>query len=541
MRYIIAVNLFAESLAQATYKPISRFTMLAILLITALALILRLWNARETSLWIDDYYSIAFSTGHGMAFDRLPRGVLIESPPDYTSLQSAKPILNIWTSLDGEPNPPLYYFLLRIWREVLHYAHFDTDFSMRFLSIVLGVVAVPLAFDVCRSLSRDDTLSLFAASIVALAAPHISVSMDLRAYALLSTLLVLAAAAVLRLHNSGPTFPRLLTIALCVLGGMLSHYYAIGGCFAIGVFGIICLRPASRRLVLLALFLAGVIYSIIWLPFLFTQSLGIARHSYLFDVEPDPIWQTFRRLLLLPLRLLGEPTPGSFIPASLFALAVLVLPTLLMRTRRVVILPYLAVALPILVVLCRDLIDTTYQLYVLRFTAACVPMLAVLVALLVPGRARYLLPAAVVMYQLISLPTFLSTGRESFRALGDFYNTHQSQSQLVVYLHPKPGRDLPMLYHLTTYHHHGPAKLPVLLIEGTVTDEHRDIVSRFDTVLLVRAWDHPIQDAQLLPDYREVAARYESFGGVIRLMQQMPTIPVEAAPATKTTRPNFTK
>jgi mannosyltransferase len=113
---------------------LSRNRSIAILLVclTLLAFALRLYRLDYQPLWGDESFSIQFSA-HEV-------GWLIPS------------IAHV------EPNPPLYYLLLHYWMDLLGH----TEFVTRFLSLLFGVLSVPLIYQLGRSAGQPKVGALAA-------------------------------------------------------------------------------------------------------------------------------------------------------------------------------------------------------------------------------------------------------------------------------------------------------------------------------------------------------------------------------------------
>lgn len=97
-----------------------------------LAFAVRVWSSTAQSLWRDEVDAIRFAT-------------------------RALPALLETFRQPGE-NGPLFYLLLRPWLAL----HGQSEFALRYLSVVLGVLAVPLTYLVARRLLRycDRTVPL---------------------------------------------------------------------------------------------------------------------------------------------------------------------------------------------------------------------------------------------------------------------------------------------------------------------------------------------------------------------------------------------
>jgi uncharacterized membrane protein len=87
-------------------------------------------------------------------------------------------ILQALTSADV--SPPLYYFLLHFWERL-----WPGDWSLRFLSVVIGLAFIPAVYWVGRKLF-DPNVALLAAFVAAMSPHHIIVARTVRMYAILS-------------------------------------------------------------------------------------------------------------------------------------------------------------------------------------------------------------------------------------------------------------------------------------------------------------------------------------------------------------------
>ena len=85
------------------------------LLILAVATALRCYAVGRASLSTDELFSFWISTGHGL--DAIPRDVLLSHPPDITGYDDAPLWWHVFGAMRLETHPPLYFLLLRFWRE----------------------------------------------------------------------------------------------------------------------------------------------------------------------------------------------------------------------------------------------------------------------------------------------------------------------------------------------------------------------------------------------------------------------------------------
>ncbi|MCB8985786.1 MAG: glycosyltransferase family 39 protein [Ardenticatenaceae bacterium] len=120
-------------------------------------------------------------------------------------------------------HPPLYYLLLRGWRELAG----ETEFGLRALSAFAGLLVVPLAI----SLARDPKSKirnpkwLLVGVITAVSPPLIYYSQEARMYALLGLLAALSTWLLFRIWDLG--FRKVLVVAyvLTAVAGLYTHYF----------------------------------------------------------------------------------------------------------------------------------------------------------------------------------------------------------------------------------------------------------------------------------------------------------------------------
>jgi Dolichyl-phosphate-mannose-protein mannosyltransferase len=485
--------------------------------VVVIAICARLWFMHGIALWIDDYHSISFSTGHGWAVDSLPRNTLIHAAPDLVTLANAKPVWSVWTSLDSEPNPPLYFLLLRVWREI----GFDFPVGMRLLSIGFSVLSILLLFDAARHQLLSPTRCILAALLLAVANIFISTSVDLRAFAMLTCLVAGILSVISRTELRGPSRLRLalLTLLPCLM--MLSHYYALPICVATGLYVLWRFQGAVRLKLLGCLVASGVLWSLVWGSVLVTQSLGTERHFYMVDTTPNHTLVTIQRALTLPMRLLAEVVPSSLWIAAVAGVMLVILSMVRVRKQPIILLCLLVVILPIVMLFVRDLLDTTFQLFLVRFTVATTPALVLMIALVLPGRAGLLLQSSLIAYSLLGLTNqSFTNARENYTAMGNFYALQIQQADLVVFTHPKEQSDLAMLYYVMTYHAGGAPRVPVLLSQRMPTADDVALVRPFKRVLIVRGWGPDNVESQFVPGYRLVHRFNEAFIGGILVVER---------------------
>lgn len=119
--------------------------------LTAVGLLLRLYNLGYNSLWLDEASTLTFAR---------------------------QSLAGIWASTaGGEFNPPLFY-----WMEHIMLVFGDSEFLLRLLPALLGVLTIPIFYFVGATF-RDKNTGIIAAALLTFAPFHIMYSQEARAYA----------------------------------------------------------------------------------------------------------------------------------------------------------------------------------------------------------------------------------------------------------------------------------------------------------------------------------------------------------------------
>ena len=171
----------------------------SLLTITLLAFALRTWQLGAQSLWYDEGVSWYLAT-------RLPLSEMLW-----------------WTATDIQP--PFYYLLLRPWLLLAG----ESEFALRFPSLLFGVLSVPLLAVVARRLYGPRP-GLGAGLLAAVAPLYVWYAQEARMYTLLTFLGLLSSYLLLRVldqraHSARrcPLLAYILTSALA----LYTHYFAI--------------------------------------------------------------------------------------------------------------------------------------------------------------------------------------------------------------------------------------------------------------------------------------------------------------------------
>jgi mannosyltransferase len=164
----------AATAQQLTETKISRLLLAALLLIIALGASLRVAKLGVESIWLDEAYSIQITHGS-------PASIIAETAKDV--------------------HPPLYYFALHYWMQMLG----DSEFSTRLLSALFGTLAI-IAMYKLAALLFDKPTGLLAALLLALSQFQIEFSQEARMYTLLTLLSLLSLYSYIKLLTGKSRF-----------------------------------------------------------------------------------------------------------------------------------------------------------------------------------------------------------------------------------------------------------------------------------------------------------------------------------------------
>jgi dolichyl-phosphate-mannose-protein mannosyltransferase len=391
---------------------IAQYVGLALILI--LAALLRIRALTRYSLTYDELGSLETAAGRGQVHLTLPRNSLLRPPPVVTSLIGAEPVWKVAVVMQSDVHPPLYFILLRLWQDIFG----DSDEAARGLSVVAGVAAVALIFDVGRWWGGT-TVGLWAALLMAVAQPQINLSQDARPYAL-ATLLVLAAAdALVRIEQLGNNRRRSIALGMSLAAACLTHYFVLPAVLAFGVYALLRLRP--RVWLIFAGAAGGVI--VLWGYSLWQQRKNFTDPwmYWMNDTDPHHFAATLKRAAGLPLRFLADPIADrATMLASCGAAVLYTLPWLLLRQRRGMILTGLWLIGCAGLAMGLDLLRGTNQLTWVKYTVVGAPAVYLMLPAIGRGWIGHAVAAAAVLFCVMNLrqayPTDDGVGFKTFAA-----------------------------------------------------------------------------------------------------------------------------
>jgi hypothetical protein len=171
---------------------------LGLVAITLLAFALRLVRLDFQPLWWDEGYSVFFATRDF--------GTMLER-----------------TAIDI--HPPLYYALMQVW--IFFFG--KSDIALRWLSVFIGVAAIPLIYLLAKKLF-DARIALIAALLLAISPFHIYYSQEVRMYGLVTLLGLASFYLCIQLIEMTPGKPKTFIVALAYIlataAALYTQYYA---------------------------------------------------------------------------------------------------------------------------------------------------------------------------------------------------------------------------------------------------------------------------------------------------------------------------
>jgi mannosyltransferase len=187
---------------------------LFLLLILLLALTLRVFHLDTQSIWYDEGLSIQIAA---------------QDPAQAIALSATT------------DHPPLHTLLLGGWMRVAG----ESDFTVRYLSVLCGVLVVALTYALGRR--YDERAGLIAAGLMALAPLAVYYSQETRGYMLLTALILIATLAALRLLKGDRRKRTWLAYIAAMALALYTHYFAAFAWAAITVGYMVLDLRGSRK------------------------------------------------------------------------------------------------------------------------------------------------------------------------------------------------------------------------------------------------------------------------------------------------------
>ena len=524
-------------------RGFASWVLLAILAASAAA---RLWGITAQGFWHDELFSMELSTGRGYADYHLPRDAVIDSPPDLETLRGAPPWWKIWTNMNEDTHPPLYFMALRAWRTALG----DAEAVVRGFSALWSVAAVYLVYVLGRE-TLGWPAGLWAAAMTALAAPQVLYGQEARDYSMVLAISLATCLALLGIERRGPSAWRLAAVGAGTCAMVLTHYFAAAAAAAMGLYALVMLRGRARAGVVAAMAAAAVVFVATWGPFMLQQRAAFADVNPMHETPGGHGIRTLLRAAVTPLQHFVGVAPAPRIEAlgpgvvdAVVAVAgVLYAGALVLSIRRRhLLLWWIWAAAPIALLTVLDLTRTAGQLTLIKYTLLAAPGIFLWVAgaatpcVSRPGVIlRVLPPLAGTVLCAAFLPAAYLPWRGDWAAVARFVSTHERPGDVTVIFGASYVRRTPGWIYLGVSHYlpGGRAAWPgaVVLLDGAISPEVLERVRRGGhAVLLAESAD--VTPSKVLPGCRVVSS--EEFGNAAGAWElEWPAPEPEIAPAPK--------
>jgi uncharacterized membrane protein len=324
----------------------------------------------------------------------------------------------------------------------------DTDYGGRLFSVLASLIAIAILFDTVR-LQSGLAPAVWAGLLMATSLPQVEHARLTRSYTLLIAIALLAVNLVVRIQRLGASRQRLICLGAAILATLMTHYFSVGALLGLLVY---CLwnMTDKRRQLLTAFASAGMVFAIIWGPWMWQQ-----RHLFATD-DPSTLFltgdtahhtrDTIVRSLMDPVHMLFPLSDSGVLGMLAMAGgAILVLAPFLPGVRRknsLLTLWSLWIVGTIAIVAALDFFRGTDHLLHVRYTILAGPAVCALIPGLfaVPGRWRSILhPVAALAFTgcLWSLPDVYNYEEVDPRRIAADFITRPGPDDLLVFAAPQ--------------------------------------------------------------------------------------------------------
>lgn len=367
----------APSRSQAwSAAALARWSLVGTTAATLLGFVARVWSLGDASLWYDEGYSVAAAA--------------MSLPGLFATIVPA------------DNNPPLHYLFLALGIRLFGMG----EFAVRFVSLIPGVLLIPLAYATAAEVFRGHpdrraagvVAGVSAAALVSLSPYLIFYAQEARMYSQLALFALLAVWTLLWATRTGEDAPRgpwpWLAHGVAIALMLYSHYAGVLLLPALAVYALLNGARVFGRWLLAAAF--GFLLWLPWLPSALAQVRRFGTTPEYFPAElqfGDVLGQILTRFLGI------ASTPVAFVLAGALLLAALLAIVSLWRAdtalARRVVLVVLAAALPILTTAA---LATVIPKFVPRYAIAAAPALLVAAPAVLAALLWNQWPAARVVY-----------------------------------------------------------------------------------------------------------------------------------------------
>ena len=319
----------------------------------------------------------------------------------------------------------------------------------------------------------------------------------------------------------------------------MTHYFASGAAAALGLYAMLRLHGRARTFAIGSLLAAVVVFLAVWGPFIKPKDAQIGL-EWLRENPQGHVIRTLGRAAVLPVRFFAELPRGLLRLSELATIAgLLPLYLLLSGKRRDLLLPVLWVICIIGSVAMLDVVRSTYQLGISRYTLLAAPgafMLAAASLWHLRHAWRHAVPAAAVLLSAVATFRGGPFEKPDWRGLGAEIGRRVAPGELVVFAARDPARVGPLWQAqrryicVRRYTELAESVHLVLLLSAPPSDEVRrriDAAVADSQVWVVADSDPKSPDTlSVLPGYRlETGAAFGGAGALFRIVPPLPSAP----------------
>lgn len=465
--------------------------LIAILLVAAA---LRLYAVETANFWHDEFWTLELSCGRDTAHEHLPTNVLLPSLPVLTSPAEALPLWHFAGSLSEVTHPPLFFLLLRFWRDVLG----PSDMAARLLPCLASVCAIGLFYRVVRQVNGPGAAG-WACLIMALSGQQIFYAQEVRSYSLIVLLGLAALGSLIEIDQRGASPLRLGVFGLLALALVMTHYFTIGLLIGLAVYAVVRLPNRSSLQVLVALAVAALIFAAVWGPFMLRQrgAMGLENEggaAFLLERGAGHLVHTLERLIAVPAQSIAPATfmsPADLPPViAWLALPAFLAPLVCLKNKRDLLVWYFWVAGVVMPILLLDVFRSSMHMAFPRYTLLAGPGVFAVIAAgfdRIKSPWRHAAPAAVVVASLLLLPAALREpgSKKDWQPIADAAAQSMQPGDPLVFTAP-PDR-APLVY-LYVSHYLGEMNRPVAIVTRPVSRELDAQLKAHSRVWVISAW-----------------------------------------------------
>lgn len=505
----------------------------ALLAILALAVVLRLLWVGSFEPHFDELWHLEVSTARGTGHSTLPKGVLIEQAPDPTSLKGAPPWTDIWTHMNGNTHPPLYWFALRFWRGLFAG---DSLARARSLNAVFSTLSIAALFWVVRALSGT-TAALCAALILALSSAQIEAAQEVRNYPLATLCWLIAAAIVVHAARHGRlSWPGAVALGVMTLATLLCLYVAVAAIGATLLYALLCLRGPARYRAAGAILVGGLLFAVLWTPQFLRQREAFAiQRDFDRSVERqfgNHAARTIQRAASMPMRMLFEPRESTRWVSSMAAV-LYVLPWFALRRLPGMLLWAISLVATAGLLLILDACLGAQQLDQPRHALLAGPPTAALIAILVtaPNRLLRLVPALVALACAMALGQTYLRQNPQYSDIGRFLSDPATAGEPVVFYSKPEATFWSEWLFVGAAHYSHTFPRPAVLLNAPIKPEVLEQLRAWPHIWVVTGLSDKTPE-QIVPGTTVVSVKQNPYlGSVTRLRWTSPTSKPSTGPS----------